>query len=211
MPSWNGHCGFNHETKLDYDDCPDEVKFRVQQIEMHAGIGTHLDTPAHCIQEGTTAESIPLESLVVPAVCVDVSAKMSPDYIVSLADVKAFEAQYGEVPAGSFVVIYTGWSQYWEISDKYHNAHRFPSVSKEVAEYLVDQNIVGLGVDTLSPDVPSAGFPVHQVILGSGRYIVENIAHADRLPACGSTVVILPLKGAGLTESAVRMIALIER
>lgn len=50
IPSWSGTCGFRHEVKLDYADCkedtPFSVKFRVQQIKMHAGIGTHMDAPA---------------------------------------------------------------------------------------------------------------------------------------------------------------------
>ena len=28
-PSWDGGCGFNHDIKLDYDECNSAIKFRV--------------------------------------------------------------------------------------------------------------------------------------------------------------------------------------
>ena len=82
-------------------------------------------------------------------------------------------------------------------------------MSESVAKLLVSKKIVGLGVDTLSPDLPDSGFPVHEIILGSGKYIVENIAHLEKMPIMGAHVLILPIKGLGLTEAPVRMVGLI--
>ena len=49
LPSWDGDCGFNHTIKLDYQDCKSDVKFRVQQVTMQAGIGNHIDSISNCI------------------------------------------------------------------------------------------------------------------------------------------------------------------
>lgn len=52
IPAWNGGCGFNHDLHIDYSDCEGEDKFRVMKVKMHAGIGTHMDAPSHCIAKG---------------------------------------------------------------------------------------------------------------------------------------------------------------
>ena len=51
-PTWEGDCGFSHDIMLDYASCTTPVKFRVQTINMVAGLGTHIDAPAHCIPGG---------------------------------------------------------------------------------------------------------------------------------------------------------------
>jgi kynurenine formamidase len=52
IPTWNGGCGFNHDVHIDYADCEAQDKFRVMKVKMHAGIGTHMDAPSHCIPGG---------------------------------------------------------------------------------------------------------------------------------------------------------------
>ncbi len=46
--------------------------------------GTHLDAPYHFSRDGMTADRIPLSRLIGPAVVVDVSAKATPDYLVTV-------------------------------------------------------------------------------------------------------------------------------
>ena len=208
-PSWGGGCGFNHAVMLDYKDCKSDVKFRVQQIKMHAGIGTHIDSPSHCIPDGNTVASIPLNSLIAPLAVIDVHEKMTEDYKVSAEDIYNFEDKYGQIQEDCFVAIYTGWSKYWETPEKYHNNHLFPSVSEEAAHLLISRKIIGLGIDTLSPDIPDSGFPVHNIMLSKQKYIVENIANLQQMPQTDAYVLILPMKGLGLTEAPVRMIGLI--
>lgn len=74
-PSWDGACGFSLKTTLDYDDCATIPPFRVQEMHLQCGIGTHMDMPAHCIPQGSTVESLSPETLISPCVVIDVSAK----------------------------------------------------------------------------------------------------------------------------------------
>lgn len=48
-PTWNGSCGYKPEIKKDYDK-----GFRVQQVTLHAGIGTHMDAPSHRYEGATS-------------------------------------------------------------------------------------------------------------------------------------------------------------
>lgn len=160
---------------------------------MHAGIGTHMDAPAHCIPGGTTIEKVALQSLLAPCIVVDVSSKSHAEYVVSLQDVRTFEQQYRPIVPNSFVIIRTGREQFWETPEAYRNNLVFPCISEEAALFLLDRDIVGLGIDTLSPDRPDRGYPVHQAILGAGKYIIENVAYAGSLPPKGAYSLALPL------------------
>lgn len=209
IPCWDGGCGFKHIIKTDYADCSTQAKFRVLKLEMLAGIGTHMDAPAHCIPKSKTIDEISLNQLFVPCVTIDVAAKAHENYCVSLNDITDFENQHGKIATNSFVAFDTGWGKYWQKPDKYRNNLSFPSVSREVAEFLLTRDIAGLGIDTLSPDVPSSGFPVHQLILGAGKYIIENVANAELLPPVGAYILALPIKIAEATEAPIRLVALV--
>ena len=208
-PTWNGSCGFCLEVKKDYDQV-----FRVQQIKMHAGVGTHMDAPSHRFQTGHSIADIPLEQLIVPVCVIDVRDKADADYEVSVQDIKQYEARFGSIAANSLVIAYTGWSRFWENPEAYRNVDaegqmHFPAVSKEAAQYLLQKDVAGVAIDTLSPDCLDAEFPVHQILLGHGKYIIENVADCSRLPAHGAYCLALPLRMEGATESPIRLVGLV--
>jgi kynurenine formamidase len=207
-PSWNGSCGFQQEIKLDYAQCTSEVKFRVQQIKMHAGIGTHMDAPSHCVPGGHSIHELDVNHFIAPCIVVDVSSKSHELYTASVEDILDFETAYGKIPKGSFVIIRTGWERFWNNSEKYRNSYRFPSISADVAAFLLERHIVGLGIDTLSPDRPESGYPVHHTILGADKYIIENVANSGKIPPRGSYSFALPIKAKGCTEAPIRLIAI---
>lgn len=208
IPTWDDTCGFQHEITTDYDECPKEAQFRVQKMEMRAGIGTHMDAPAHCTPGGDTIEKIPLEQLITPCVVFDVSHECHERLIVSTQHLKQFEKEYGKIKKNTFVIFHTGWEKLWNDRDKFINNHVFPSISPEVAEILLERDVSGIGIDTLSPDIMGEEYPVHKLILGNGKFIVENVAHAASLPPKGAYSLTLPIHFAGGTEAPVRMIAM---
>ena len=195
-----------HDIKIDYDVCKTETKFRVGKVTMFSGIGTHMDAPAHCIKGGKTIDQIPLENLIKPCVVIDVSTKAHENYIIDLSDIKHFEEENGVISNGTFVCFHTGWCQFWGEKDRYHNNYTFPTIHKDVAHLLLDRNISGIGIDTLSPDNESQGFPVHRAFLSAEKYIVENVDRANRLPKTGAHIFVVPIKMSGCTESPVRLI-----
>lgn len=200
---WDGSCGFQSEILHDYD----ESGFRVCTYHVNGGCGTHIDAPAHIDPDGGDIASIPLERLIVPAVVLDIRHKTAddPSYFATLDDLQEHEEAYGAIPEGSLLLVLTGWDQYWG-KDGYRPT--FPGVSLELAEALFDR-LVGIGIDTLSPDGTNHDFPVHKLYLPSGRYLVENLTGLDKLPPRGAYAAILPLKVAGGTEAPVRAVALI--
>ncbi len=211
IPSWDVQCGFHCTKTLDYDDCTTDVKFRVQHLRLPAGIGTHIDAPAHCIPDGKAVHQLSLNELLAPCIVIDISAKADETYLCSVADIDAHENKYGKIPQKSFIIIRTGWDRYWDNPNQYRNNLQFPSVSKESALLLLKRDIVGLGIDTLSPDTEKSGYPVHHILLSAGKYIIENIANSRQIPCVGSFVLGLPLPIIHATEAPMRLIALTPR
>lgn len=210
VPTWNGSCGFCLEIKKDYDK-----EFRVQQIKMHAGLGTHMDAPSHRYQNGISISDIPLQQLIVPICVIDVSDRAEADYEITVRDIEDNEKKYGTIEKNALVIGYTGWDRFWNNSEAYRNVDakgqmHFPAFSAQAAELLLNRNIAGIAIDTLSPDCLDENFKVHQLILGAGKYIIENIANCSALPSRGGYAIALPLR-AESTEAPLRIIGLIPK
>lgn len=211
VPTWNGESGFRKKTIVDYA----EGGIRVLNYECLAGVGTHMDAPSHFIPNGKDISSLNLEDLIVPACVIDISSNQNPDYFISVRDIETFEKLHGPIPEKSLVIGYTGWSRFWKTPEKYRNADRqgnlhVPGLSADAARVLLARNVVGIGIDTLSPDGSNVHeFPVHHLLLGNGKYIIENLTNLQLVPPKGSFLFALPLKIEGGSESPIRAVALI--
>lgn len=159
--------------------------------------GTHLDAPIHFAKDGLTADRIPVEQFIGPAVVIDISAQSakSADYRLTRADVAAWERANGAIPRGAMVILRTGWSMRWPDAKSYlgdnkpgdaSNLH-FPSYGEEAARYLVtDRKVAALGADVASIDYgASKDFIVHQVAGRAGVLGLENLANLGVLPPKG--------------------------
>ncbi len=162
-----------------------------------------------------------MRQLIAPAAVIDIRKKAAadPDYRLTLADVKDWEARHGALAPGVIVLLETGWSTRWPDKKTYLGDDtpgdatklHFPSYGKEAAEYLVRERKVGaLGVDTASIDYgASKDFIVHQIANGANVPGLENVARLDELPESGAWVVALPMKIAGGSGGPLRIVALL--
>lgn len=167
--------------------------------------GTHLDAPIHFAEGKSTADAVPLSRLVGSAVVVDVSAAASRDrdYLVTRADIEAFERAHGAIEPLTIVLIRTGWGARWPDKKRYLGDDRpghaealhFPGIGEDAARALVARNVGAVGVDTASIDHgPSKDFITHQVLLGADIPAFENVASMESLPPRGALVIALPMK-----------------
>ncbi len=209
IPTWDGSCGFELSIDTDYGDCTPPDTFRTQKIKCGAGIGTHMDAPAHVIPNGRTIDQLSLEELITECIVIDVSSAADENFLIMPDVIEKFEKEHGEIQSNSFVIFYTGWDKNWDNREKYINSNKFPSVDISTAGLLLKRNIAGLGIDTLSADTGANGFPVHRAILGADKYLVENIANAKELHPVGSKIFVLPIKIKDGTEAPIRLVALI--
>ncbi|MBM4266225.1 MAG: cyclase family protein [Deltaproteobacteria bacterium] len=183
--------------------------------------GTHLDAPLHFAKDRFGADQVPLASLIGPAVVIDVTAaaEKDRDYLVTVADLEAWEKRNGRIPDGALVLMRSGWSKRWPDHAKVlgsakpgdtQNLH-FPGFSKEAATFLVEERTIdAVGVDTPSLDNgPSRDFIVHQIVNGANKPGLENLANLEALPESGATIVALPMKIGGGSGAPLRAIAIL--
>ena len=185
--------------------------------------GTHLDAPMHFSADGHSTEKVPLGNLVGHAAVIDVTDKTAADrnYLLSADDVTAFEQQHGRIPAGSIVLLRTGWSRYWPDARAYlgddtpgdASKLEFPSFGEDAARVLVEEREVAvLGVDTASTDYgQSQDFPVHRIAAARNVSNLENLTNLESLPPTGALVIALPMKIEGGSGGPVRVVALVPR
>ena len=185
--------------------------------------GTHLDAPIHFAEGRRTAEQIPLEQLIGPAVVIDVTAKAGADrdYRLTRDDVLQFEKQHGAIRPGAIVLLRTGWSRHWPNARAYMgddtpgDASRlsFPGYGVESAKLLAeDRRAAALGIDTASIDYGrSTDFMVHRIAAAQNVPGFENLTNLDQLPPVGATIVALPMKIEGGSGGPLRAVALVPR
>jgi kynurenine formamidase len=183
--------------------------------------GTHLDAPEHFAEGRRSADEVPLEQLVAPAVVIDVAAQAAADPLHRLTpeEVLAWERGHGQIEPGTIVLLRTGWSRRWPDRKAYlgddtpgdASRLRFPAYGVEAARLLLaERRVAALGIDTASIDYgPSQDFPVHQVVSGADVPAFENVANLEALPPRGAWVVALPMKIRGGSGGPLRAIAIV--
>lgn len=209
IPTWENSCGFKIENMTDYDK-----GMRTQKMFLYGGIGTHLDAPDLLVRGGSSVDDIALEKLIVQACVLDVSSQTDANYQITAKDIQEYEKKYGQIPENSCFIGYTGWSRFWPDHERYRNPDsqgqmHFPSFSIEAAQLLLEREVAGIGIDTLSPDCDPI-FPVHKLLLSKGKYIVENMANCHLMPPTGAHVLLLPLN-MDSTECAIRAVGVIPK
>lgn len=185
--------------------------------------GTHLDSPIHFAEGGLTADQLPLEQLVGPGFIIDVAKQSAEnvDYLVTAADIEAFEKAHGTLPKGAIVLLMTGRAGLYNDREQYMGtAERgeaavaklhFPGLSKEGASLLVARGINAVGIDTPSIDYgQSRDFAAHVELMTHNIPAFENVGDMSALPATGSTIIALPMKIEGGSGGPLRIVAHIE-
>ena len=97
-------------------------------MELGEHAGTHFDAPCHWIsgRDGLDLASVPAEHLVGPAVVIDKVAETEadPDYLLTVDQIKAFEAEHGALPENGWLFLRTGWDTRADDAEAFLNAAR---------------------------------------------------------------------------------------
>jgi kynurenine formamidase len=182
--------------------------------------GTHFDAPIHWVsgKDATDVSQVPARQLVAPAAVLDFTAQATadPDFLLDVDDVTAWEAKYGPLPAGGWLLYRTGWDTRAGDQDQFANGGRTPGISPDCAKWLAEEApILGVGVETVGTDAGAAHsfdppFPCHAYLLGNGKYGLTQLQNLAALPPTGAVVLAAPLPIVAGSGSPARVLALVE-
>ena len=165
---------------------------------------THMNAPNSFIAGNTEAiTSYPAEQRVVPAVVIDVRDKVgqNEDYQLTKQDVLDWEGTRGQVPSGSFVILFTGWEDRWGDPKAFVNQDpdgnlHFPGFAGATTAFLLaDRQISGVGIDTHGVDPGlDTSYATNTQIAKAHKIAIECMANLNEMPATGATLVLGPLQ-----------------
>ena len=185
--------------------------------------GTHLDAPSHFAKGKWSTEQIPLDRLTGEAVVIDVSnnALKNADYLITIADIEAWEKSNGKLQDNIIILFRTGYGSFYPGAKKYLGTDErgadavaklhFPGIEPAAAEWLVkNRKIKAVGLDVASVDYgQSKDFRTHQILYEQNIPGFENVANLDKLPVKGAFVIALPMKIKGGSGGPLRIVAII--
>ena len=86
----------------------DDIGFLEKKITLYSHTGTHMDAPAHLIKGSKTLDMLPIEHFYGKAVLLNFANIKS-----QAIGIKELEPHQDTIKQVDFLLIHTGWSQYW--------------------------------------------------------------------------------------------------
>ncbi len=181
----------------------DEVGRNTHKILLGSHTGTHMDAPFHFIDDGLTMEMLDINLMWGRATVVDLRCK-GKGSVVSLDDVRATDVK-------ERMIFVFGWYHNWK-TDRYYDG--FPYFETDAIEYLIDNGMKVMAMDTPSPDNGNAiqekgecDSPNHKLLLKNKVLIIEYLNNTDILSGGKEYEFIsLPLKVKGSDGSPARVL-----
>jgi kynurenine formamidase len=177
----------------------EEHGFKEKKISMYSHTGTHMDAPAHLIAGGCTLDGFPVEKFMGRA-CV--YRHGSVERIITVHHLSPLTEW---LASSDFLLIATGWDRFWGEEAYFGD---FPVLDAAAAQWLLQFDLKGLGLDTISADAMSSkDFQVHRILLGNTMVIVENLKNLTSITGDTCDFYCLPLNLHDADGSPVRAVA----
>ncbi|MFC6785467.1 cyclase family protein [Halobaculum halobium] len=181
MPVYPGDPGVSAESTATMD----AEGYRVTRLSFTTHVGTHIDAPAHMEPDGATLDEYEIADFRFDARLVDLAGEGDEGGLDARAPITP-SALPDDAGGADMLVLRTGWGGYW--GDERYFDH--PYLTSAAARHVAGLDCA-VGLDTINPDpTPTAqasddepdGVPAHRELLGSGRFIVENLDLGGDLP-----------------------------
>lgn len=158
-------------------------------LDMH--VGTHMDAPLHMVKDGETIDNQDLHKCVTKCKVFDLSQVKEK---INMEDIKKFKIEEND-----FIIFKTRNSFAKEFDFK------FVFISTEVAEFLAEKKIKGVGIDALSVERDQPNHETHEALLTNNIAILEGLNLKD-IKEGEYFLIALPLKIKGAEGAPSRAI-----
>lgn len=179
----------------------EEDRVNSKEYVIGSSHGTHIDAPSHFAQGKRDLDEVGQKERFLPLYVLHLEDKVKedPGYAVTVQDILDFEAEYGEIPAGSFVAFSSGWHHRINDPEAFTNTddqgvEHTPGWSIPALEFLSrTRHITAIGHESLNTDsgvdYAEQGFLDAELYwLAEDKFQVEMMANLDQVPAVGSII-----------------------
>jgi arylformamidase len=191
MPTYPGDAKFR-DRKL---KSVQQDGYEIHRITMGNHTGTHVDAPAHFIQDGATVDELPLDILNGRALVIEIANKEK----VTLEEIQELKLE------NCFrILLKTRNSSLWKSRKRFQKNYVY--LTLDAAKYLAENDIKLIGFDYLSIEkFGDSEHPVHRYLLGNQIIILEGLNLAD-VDEGEYEMSCLPMKLAGMDGAPARVI-----
>lgn len=138
-------------------------------ISLSAHTGTHMDAPRHFIADGITMEQMPFEAVIGRCRVFELDCEDQ----ITADDLKKLRL----APRQRVLFKTRNSTRSWATNEFDKD---FVSIRQDAAQYLVEQEVMTVGVDYLSiGGFNKDGVETHQIMLGAGIWVIEGLNLAE--------------------------------
>ncbi len=180
-----------------------EDGFVEKKITLSSHTGTHIDAPAHLLDEGTTLDKYPITKFGGSACVIKLNQLKTPK--IHLEDIIVFHCI---IETHDYILINTNWDQKWGTDEYYKD---FPILDSSASDWLAGfKNLKGIGIDAVSVDaVDSTELYNHKAFFKNDLIIIENLTNLESLPLKEFSITCFPLSFQNAEGSPVRAVAFV--
>lgn len=174
----------------------------IQTFKFPGQFGTHIDFPGHFVKDAPLSEAFGAQHLIFPLCVIDVTAKVAENvnYAVTVEDIKEYEAQYGPIPDGAFVALYTGWAKNWPDMNALSGiaadgSENFPGWSLPALQYIYETRSAAangheaLDTDASAEAAKAGDLACERYVLAKGKIQIEVLDNLDKVAPAGALLI----------------------
>jgi arylformamidase len=169
---------------------------RETNITLSCHTGTHVDAPAHFLQDGLTIDQIKLERLMGSCTVLDMTDV--PDAIT-----REHFHKYSHFVTQDAIILLKTVNSTTQATEKF--TPHFIYLEASGAQFLSEKKIKAVGIDYLGIERSQHGHPTHKILMQNNIIIIEGL-RLNHVPADQYQFVCLPLYAIGLEAAPARAI-----
>ncbi len=166
---------------------------------------THVDAPAHFIENSPTIDEVSLDKFIGKGVVLDFH-DLGDNTVITRKMIEEELRKLNVKPGPGWIILfYTGYDKYAG-TDKWF---KHPGLGEDASRYIAELGVNAVGID--APSIDHEPFPAHKILLPKGIVIYENLTNLDKLiGVVGFKFIGVPLKIHRGSASPVRALAIVE-
>ena len=178
----------------------------VQRLVTGTHVSTHIDAPLHAIPGGASIDQISLDVLCGEALLLHLP-EVSKAQPVDLSDLASHA---GRIASVRRIVLHTGWAAAtWGTRSYFTDG---PYLTRAATKFLAgfDVPLIGMdfpNIDSVEETISGTPAPNHQIYLGTGGVLLENLLELAQIPDDRFELLALPLRLIGGDGCPCRAIA----